>query len=175
MTDRFSSPSVALVMAVAMSTLAGCQPVGQGDAGQTAVDTAAILSAADSIRNTYEEAFNAGDTATLRDLLAPDVVYLPPQGRPITDREQLLSVLTKVMARSGSVSINSEQVKILGRDAVVEHGTETITGSSPNADTVQRRRSGFIVVLERTADGWKLARSASNWLDGPPSSGSGEM
>lgn len=133
------------------------------------------LRRADSIRSTYAEAFNAGDTATLRNLLAQDVVYLPPQGRPITDRQQLVPMLTKVMASSDSVSIDSEQVKILGRDAVVEHGTETITMPSPNADTVQRRRSGFIVVLERTADGWKLARSASNWLEGPPSSGSSEM
>lgn len=101
MTHRFSPRPVALVVAAAMSsTLAGCQPAGEGGVGQTAVDTAAIMSAADSFRTPYAEAYNAADSATIREMYSVGVVYLPPEGRPITGRQEVFSVLAGGMTRN---------------------------------------------------------------------------
>lgn len=165
MTNRFSPRSVALVMAVAMSSLAGCQPASQGDMGQTAVDTAAIMSAADSLRVAYEDAYNAGDTAAVADLISQDFVFYPAQGSPISGRQNVMSFLNPGIRMSQDVSVSSSGTEILGPHAVVDHGTATFTVPSPNADTAQTtHRHGYLLVGQRTAEGWKYIRAANTRL-----------
>lgn len=165
MTDRFSTGPVAVVVAVAMSTLAGCQPAGEGGMEQAAVDTAAIMSAADSLRVAYEDGYNAGDTAAVADLISRDFVFYPAQGSPISGRQKVMSFLNPGIRMSQDVSVSSSGTEILGPDAVVDHGTATFTVPSPDADTAHStHRHGYLLVGQRTDEGWKYIRAANTRL-----------
>lgn len=169
------TPPFALFVVAGVTVLASCQPAGEGGMEEAAVDTAAVMSAADSLRRAYAEAYNAGDTAAVLSTLSRDFVFLPAQGPPIKGRKKVLSVLGRGMAMNQQISISPQDVKLLGPDAVVDYGTATFSVSPPDADTAQTtHRHGYLVVAERTADGWKLTRAANTRLQPPASSkGSG--
>lgn len=141
----------------------------------TTVDTAAINAVADSLRVAYEDAYNAGDTAAVADLISPDFVFFPAQGSPISGRQNVMSFLNPGIRMSQDVSVISSGTEILGPDAVVDHGTATFTVPSGNADTAQTsHRHGYLLVGQRTADGWKYIRAANTRLlsdAGPKGSG----
>lgn len=174
-THRPSNLSVVLLVASALPVLASCQPAGEGINGEAAVDTAAIMSAADSLRMAYEDAYNAGDTAAVADLISGDFVFLPAQGSPIRGRQKVMSFLNPGIRMSQEVSITSSAAKVLGKDAVVDHGTATFTVMAADADTGQTtHRHGYLIVTQRTADGWKFIRAANTRLQsdtGPKGSG----
>lgn len=154
-----------LLVVTLMSALTGCQPADEGGMEQAAVDTTAIMSAADSLRRTYAEAYNAGDTTAVLSTLSPDFVFLPAQGPPIEGRRKVVSILGRGISMNQQIAISSRDVKVLGNDAVVDYGTATFTMDTPNADTAQTtHRHGYLMVAERTSDGWKLTRAANTRL-----------
>ena len=177
MTDQIPArPFTLLVVGMAVAALVGCQPAGEGGMEQTAVDTAAIMSAADSLRTAYRDAYNAGDTAEVADLISRDFVFYPAQGSPVSGRQNVMSFLNPGIRMSQDVSVSSSGTEILGPDAVVDHGTATFTVPSPNADTAQTtHRHGYLLVGRRTADGWKYIRAANTRLvsDGSPKGSGG--
>lgn len=170
MTHRIAVRPVGIVVAAGTLLLAGCEPAGERGVGQTAMDTAAIISSADSLRTTYREAYNADDTAVIAGLVSGDFVFLPAQGPPISGRQDFMSFLAPRIAAIREMSINSSGTTILDRNAVVEYGTATFTVGSPGADTARStHRHGYLIVSQRTADGWKLSRAANTRLQPPAS------
>ena len=162
MTDQIPARSFALVMGMAVAALVGCQPAGEGGMRQTAVDTPAIRSAMDSFRTAYVQAYNAADTAAVAESFARDIVYLPPEGQPITGRQNVVSVLTRGMSRNLNVSIRSEGTRSLGPNAAVDYGIETVRAMSAEGDTaLSSHRHGFLMVAEHRGSGWEITRVAS--------------
>lgn len=165
MIHQLSELPVSLLMAALIPVLASCQPAGEGGREEAAVDTAAVMSAADSLRTAYAEAYNTGDTAAVLSTLSRDVVFLPAQGPALEGREEVLAALGRGMGMNQQISVSPQGVNGLGGDAVVDYGTATFTVRAPEADTAQvTHRHGYLVVAERTADGWKLTRAANTRL-----------
>lgn len=171
MTDRLAARFVALAVAAAVPVLASCQPAGEGGMEEAAVDTAAVLSAADSFRTAYEDAYNAADTAAVASMFSRDIVFLPAEGPPIRGREDVVSFLSPGMAMNQNISIDPGGTKLVGSGAVVDHGTVTFTVTPPDADSARTtHRHGYLIVAQEGSDGWKLVRAANTMLQTPASS-----
>ena len=170
MRNRLTALAVAVI---GLPVLAACQPDGQGQTGGAALDTAAIMSTTDSVRQAYEDAYNAGDSAAIASMYAADAVYLPAGGAFVTGGRNVTAGLTQGMAQSQDFSISSSGTKILGADAVVDYGTVTNTVMPAGADSAVTQEQGYLVVVQRTADGWKLVRAANTFLQAPGGGSSG--
>lgn len=169
MRNRLTALAVAVI---ALPALAACQPAEQGQM-TAAVDTAAIMSTVDSVRQAYEDAYNAGDSAAIASMYAADAVYLPAAGSFLTGRSAITGSLTQGMAQSQQFTINSSGEEILGPDAVVDYGTVSNTVMPAEGESAVTQEQGYLVVVQRTADGWKLIRGANTYLQAPGGGGNG--
>lgn len=108
----------------------------------------------------WMNAYNAGDAAGLAALYATDAMLLAPGAEPIEGREAIQAYWQTAMdATPGATSqLTTKEVHQMGRDMAVEVGAFVSTG----ADGSHLDHGKYVVIWQRTDDGWKLARDIYN-------------
>lgn len=163
-------PPVLTVAVLAVT--AACQPADQQDDQQAAaVDTAAIMATFDDLRSEFEEAFSAGEAATMASQFTQDAIYAQPGAPPVTGRSEIRSSLEEEGPPEGAtVSIQPTRTQVISADWAYEMGVSTVSFTPEGADQAQETSNTYLVVLHRTDDGWKLAAEAlsPHQLQGAP-------
>lgn len=158
-----------LMSAAVLVALAACQPqdgemadgqaADDGDAA-AAVDTAAIEAGLDSLRSAYVRAVDEEDWETLGTLTTEDAVLVSPGG---ADRDSLREAAGDAPFPPGaSLEIEPWETRVLSPDWAYEIGTGTITWTPEGADEPRTLRDTYLVLLQRTDDGWKLHREVAS-------------
>lgn len=159
-----------LALGLAVAALA-CQPQGgQQTAERTAVDTAAVEAAFDSMRSAFEAAVKAGDFDRQAAVYADDAIYSPPMAPPARGRDSIRAVLQRTTPPGATLDIQPMDLTILGPDRAYEYGIGTLTFTPPGADQPVSMESTYFALFRRTADGWKITREVLN-MNAPPPGG----
>ncbi|MFW6193576.1 MAG: YybH family protein [Gemmatimonadota bacterium] len=169
---QIRTSSAAVLAASVLAVATACQPAAEQDGQQgAAVDTAAVMSALDSLRTTYEEAFAAGDVATMASTFTEDAIFSEPGAAPVTGRSTIREAMEEAPPPEGAtLSLRPTETRVLTNDLVYEMGTGTVTFTPEGADEAQEMESSYLVILARTADGWKVSREVVS-PNQPPSEG----
>jgi len=114
---------------------------------RTALDELRVL------RQTYSEAFNKKDTATLVDMYAPDATVIRGDGTMLTGREELQKSLEA--GPWSKMSIASDTVRVFGNTAY-DVGTVRTTRSGGEEEV-----SHYLVVLRRGVKVWRISSLAA--------------
>lgn len=147
-----------LAVAVAAFGLAACQPQGQGQRQQTAVNTAAVQATLDSLRSAYMEAYNAGDFEKTAKVSHPEMIYSPPGHPPIRGRDSVAAHEKKTRPPGATIDLKPIDTRILSSEWVYEFGTATVTFTPEGADSSRSAKSTYLAIFRKTPDGWKTYR-----------------
>lgn len=163
-----------LTRVLAMSLLAAtiaCEPAAQQDGEQAAaVDTAAILATFDSLRTSFEEAFAAGDLATMVSYYDENAVLSEPGVPPLTGRQAIRSYFEEnALPEGATLEIEPTVTRVLTNDWVYEMGVGTMRFTPEGADEAQEMPNSFLAVFHRTPDGWKIVNEVLGSNAPPPS------
>jgi uncharacterized protein (TIGR02246 family) len=164
--------SLAFVLAGALlGVTAACQPPADQEGMEAAaVDTAAILDAFDEVRADYEEAFDAGDFAGVASHYTGDAVASFPGAPPVTGRAGIQSAMEETTPEGATVTIEPSETRVLSNDVAYDFGTSTQSFTPEGADEPVESTSSYLVILNRTANGWKISRAVVSPNE-PPSDG----
>lgn len=135
-----------------------CQPQGQGPA-TTAVDTAAVLSSMDSLRSAYQQAVAEDDFERLDELVAEDARIVQAGGAAW---DSVRADSEGPFPPGATLEINPIETRVLSADWVYELGTSTLTYTPEGADEARTVENSYLVLLHRTADGWKVYREVAS-------------
>ena len=105
------------------------------------------------------EASKRGDTATILNLMADDVIFMVPGQEPF-GKEAFKSASDKSKGRLVEATSNIQEIKVLGDWAWMRNCLK-LTIAQPNGK--QSRRAGYVLtILRKTPDGrWAIARDAN--------------
>lgn len=157
-----------LAIALALGALA-CQPPAAETEGtaEAAVDTAAIMAELDSMRTAYEEAVAAGDVDAQAAIFAPDAHYSTPGSPPVQGREAIRAAIEAGTPPGATLSIEPIETRIMSPDWLYEYGTGTFSFTPEGAEEPVEMASTYLVVFQRTTEGWRI-RAESLSSEGPP-------
>lgn len=158
MTSKKAGTAVAVAGLAAI--LAACQPQAQQPAETAAVDTAAVRASIDSLRESFEADFAAADFAAMADYYAADALYSHPGLPTARGRDSIQAVMERTHPPEGTIEITPMDLRVLGSDWAYEYGVGTVTFTPEGAEEPVEASSTYLVVLHRTADGWKLHRES---------------
>lgn len=172
MTDRSTARlGVLAVTLFALPLLVGCQPAERGQMAGTALDTAAVKAAVDSLRDAYLEAYNSGEAGQVAALYTQDAVYLPADGPPVTGRDSIQAALTQALAPGPTLEVDSHEVIPLSPDWTSSGGTYRVTVTPEGAEEPRVIEGSYLILFRQTAEGWKLFRHAATLDSLPPTPG----
>lgn len=154
-----ASPLATLLMGAALAATA-CQPADQPVTERTAaVDTAAVMAAIDSLRESFEQAVADGDWERLQSLAAEDLVMVLPGG---ATWDTLTTASAGPYPAGAEKEIRPIEVRSLDEDWVYELGTSRVTWTPEGADQERTVRYSFLALHHRTPDGWKVYREVAS-------------
>lgn len=166
----FDTKIRALIVAVAAVAVVGCaapEPEMQEDT--TAEDLAAI----DALRDAWVTAHNAADAAALAALYTADAVEAPAGMPSVVGTAAIQQHFAeRFAAGSASATVTAEETQVAG-DWAFDRGTYSVTMTPAEGEAMQME-GRYIVILQRTPDGWKVARGIDN-SPTPPAAPTGEM
>lgn len=173
MRDLATIRSGSVLVLLASIAMVGCQPAETGKMEGTAIDTAAVMSSLDSLRQAFVEAYNAADTAAIAAMFTEDAVVLPSGAPPVRGRDSIAASFAREWARGAQMDeLTALETTLINSDWVMEYGDVQITVTPQDADQGRTMDGSYLVVLHRTADGWKLVRDAAS-MDSTPSGAPG--
>lgn len=146
-------------LVLATLALGACQPQAQQAEEAAAVDTAAITASIDSLRSAYEEAFNAGEWQRLQTMVTEDALIVTPGGAV---RDSLQASPGGPYPEGATLEINSAEARIMSSDWAYDMGTGTMTWTPEGAEEARSLSDTYLVLLRRTADGWKVHREVAS-------------
>ena len=171
---RAALRAVAAVVVVAVAS-AACQSQdeagGSGAEAGTAVDTAAVMAAFDSMRSGFEELVAAGDFDAQAAVYTSDAVYSPPMAPPARGRDSIRAALERTTPPGATLDIQPMEIRMLGPDWAYEYGTSTLSFTPRGAEQPVSMNSTYFALFRRTADGWRIAREVLNLNQPPPGGG----
>lgn len=155
---KFIIPLLAIIFAT------GCQQMQQDrvDMGQvTAIDTTAIIASIDNLRSSYQDAVNNGNMEALGALVTEDAKMVQP-GTPEWDamREAAMGPFPA----GATITITPMETQVLSRDWAYDMGSSTLTYTPEGSNEAITLRDTYLVLLKRTADGWKVHREVASAL-----------
>ena len=118
----------------------------------TATDEAAVR----AIEATYDSAWNAGDLASLLQLLTDGVVIVNPYGETTAGRDEVELFFTVLFNGVGKGSRHSSQIRsvhFVTPDVALVDAEAVISDFGPGPEPV---RHNFTDVLVRTSGGWRI-------------------
>jgi uncharacterized protein (TIGR02246 family) len=140
--------------------LAACQP-GEDRGRQTGatVDTAAVKSALDSIRQTFIAAYEAGDAEQIASLWTEQGRQAIPMAPPVRGRDTI-EALSKRWFESNPATREAtldtvRDVRVLSEDWAYAYTTWTFRVTPEDADQPQTTTATFVMLYRKTPDGWK--------------------
>jgi len=110
----------------------------------------------------FERAVETGSVEAIAELLAPDVMALPPDGPIVAGKEAVKQLWASAIAEHGmkGFSIRSEKLHVIG-DMASAVGHASMTLARPDGET-ERVSIKFLVVWKRIGDRWLLHRDMWN-------------
>ena len=103
----------------------------------------------------WDEAFNAGDTATLASFYAPDARVVPAGGAPVSGAKAIGAFFADLIAKGFSGhKITVESLDEKG-PVVIACGKWQLSGPGEGGATTQYG-GNWVNVLERTGAGWRV-------------------
>lgn len=151
--------SVSLALSVVLVASA-CQPAERAASDEAAaVDTAAVMAAIDSLRESFEQAVADGDWQRLQSLADEDLVMILPGG---ATWDTITTASAGPYPAGAEKEITPIEVRILDEDWVYELGTSTVTWTPEGADEERTVRYSFLVLHHRTPEGWKVYREVAS-------------
>ncbi|GEM_PF-1616361 len=152
--------TIAMVVTVSIA-LFSCQPKERESRGmQTAtVDTAAIMSAIDSLRSNYQSAVNSGNFKKLEMLVTSDHMGIQPGS---ADWDSMRANYRGAFPPNAKLQINPMETKVLSHNWAYEIGTGTLTYPTKDSDKSKSLSDTYMVLLKKTKDGWKVHREVSS-------------
>jgi uncharacterized protein (TIGR02246 family) len=103
----------------------------------------------------YADAFNRKDGASVAAMFAADAIFVDADGTMLSGIDRIRSNLTRDVASSAQLELDSDSLAIYGNTAV-DVGIAKLHRAS-GGDLVTR----YTVVLRRDMNGWKLVRFQS--------------
>lgn len=158
---RTTTKTAFTLAAAGLVALAACQPQ-DGPAGEAdaAVDTAAAMAGIDSLRSGYAEAVAAADWQTLGGMVTGDALMV---GAGAADWDSLRAAAGDAPFPPGAtLEITPHETRLLAEDWAYEMGTGTVTWTPEGADEPRTVSDTYLVILHRTADGWKVHREVAS-------------
>lgn len=154
--QRLAVPALA-----ALLMMVGCQPADRGSqaGGDAAVDTAAVMAAIDSLRESFEQAVADGDWQRLQSLAVEDLVMILPGG---ATWDTITTASAGPYPAGAEKEINPIEVRILDEDWVYELGTSSVTWIPEGADEERTVRYSYLVLHHLTPQGWKVYREVAS-------------
>jgi ketosteroid isomerase-like protein len=156
------------LLAGLVATGACAPPAGQAGGDAAAVDTAAILSSVDSLRSAWESAVDAEDWERLDAMATEDALIVMP-AHPAWD--SMRAAGPGPFPPGASIEITPRDTRVLGSDWVYEMGSSVITWTPEGADSARTLGDSYLVLLHRTADGWKVHREVASSGELPEAGG----
>lgn len=154
------NPWTCILVAIAVSSLAGCQ---RDSSAEQALTRAEI----DKLRARYEAAVASGVPESLTPLLANGAVMVQP-GAP--DWTAMSSAAKGAPFPPGAtIAIEPIEVVALNQEWAYEFGTSTTTYTPEGSGAPQQLRDTYLVLFRNTGDGWKAYREVAS--AGPPPGG----
>jgi ketosteroid isomerase-like protein len=147
------------VAVLALAALSACQPQDDVSDGRAAADTAAVLASVDSLRSAYRQAVADGDWERLGGMVTENAVVVQPGGPA---RDSMLAASDAPFPPGATLEIDPWETRVLGPDWVYELGLGTVTWTPEGADGPRTLRDTYLVLLHRTADGWKVHREVAS-------------
>lgn len=120
--------------------------------GQSAVDEAAVR----AVEAAYDAAWNAGDLASLLQLLTDRVVIINPYGEVSIGRDAVeasFTVLFNGVAKGSTHSSRIRAVRFVSPDVAVVDAEAVISNFEPGPEPL---RHDFTDILVRTLHGWRI-------------------
>lgn len=161
-----------------LASMAACRPAGEqqatgGEAGRMAeaVDTAAVMTAIDSVRSAFVEAYSAGEVSRASPFIHPDFIYSPQGHPPIRGRDSVIAHDQRNLPPGASFELEPVDTRVMNDEWAFELGTSTVTFTPQGADEETSMQSSYLVVLRNTGDGWRLYREVGG-SNQPPGGGS---
>lgn len=147
--------------AAGLVALTACQPQAeQTDGGDAAVDTAAAMAEIDSLRVSYARAVAEDDWGALGGMVTGDAFIVNPG---TAEWDSLLAAAGDAPFPPGAtLEIEPRETRILSGDWAYEIGTGTVTWTPEGADEPRTVTDSYLVILHRTADGWKVHREVGS-------------
>lgn len=167
--DRRSTlPLIAATLALLVLGVVACQPQGERQSQQVAVDTSQIRATFDSLRSAFEQAVAEGDYDAQADIFTADAVYSPPMSPPIRGRDSIRPVLERTIPPEATADVQPMEMRILGPDWVYEFGTTTLSFTPEGADQPRKMTGTYSTLFHRTENGWKATHEAFSSHQPPP-------
>lgn len=158
---RRAVPWTAALLLAPVLALAACQPQATQD-GAAAVDTAAVEASIDSLRAAYQEAVNGEDWERLGTMVTEDAVIVMPGPAAWDSMLAAASEAGTPFPPGATLEIESAETGVLTADRAYDMGTGTVTWTPEGADEPRTVRDTYLVLLHRTADGWKVHREVAS-------------
>lgn len=150
---------IALLLA-GLGAAVACQPQSQSADAAAAVDTAAVEASLDSLRSAYEQAVADGDWQRLGTMVTEDARIVQPAA-PAWDSMRAAASGTP-FPPGATLEIRSVETGVLGPDWAYDMGSGALTWTPEGADESRTLRDTYLVLLRRTADGWKVHREVAS-------------
>ena len=114
------------------------------------------------LRDTYEEAENAGDVDAIMDLCSDDIVFMPPEAPPVSGPDAVRAFFDEFLD-AFDVSLELTRNGITVDDALAyEWGTVSGTATGPDGQS-QSLNNTYFITYERDPEGsWKQSRNIWN-------------
>ena len=147
---------------VALILVSSCQPQerAQETMGQSmAIDTMAVLSSIDSLRNNYQDAVNEGNFEMLSTLVTGDAIMVQPG---TTEWDAMREASRGPFPEGATITITPAETKVLSNDWAYDMGSSTITYTPADSDEPVTLKDTYLVILKRTTDGWKVHREVAS-------------
>jgi uncharacterized protein (TIGR02246 family) len=172
--DRRSSSHIgicSLALALATVMLVGCQPQNGGQTTEAALNTAEVEATLDSLRQTFVQAWEAGDAQTIGSMWAEDGLQAVAGEPPIHGRDTIQAAYEAFFsATEGTPEVTIDSVydmQVMGDEWAYEYATLSYRAPLAGSDSVQTGRSTYLLIYRRTPEGWKTYRESIS-ANGPP-------
>lgn len=143
--------------------LTACQPQEQpaGEAGaESAVDTTAVMESLDSLRSAYQQAVAEGEYERLGDMVSAGALMVSAGGAG-WDSARAASGEAP-FPPGATLDITPHETRVLSGDWAYEIGSGAVTWTPEGADEERTVTDTYLVLLHRTADGWKVHREVAS-------------
>lgn len=146
-----------LTTVLLVESLAGCQQSAETDAQPAEIDTAAVRSVVDSLRNTVEDAVAMAGVETLVEAHAPDARLSLPGHPLVQGRDSIKAVLQNAVPSYATLRPNPTEVSIRGPSRAHVYGTATL---AVGTDPPEEKQALYFARVEHTDEGWKVCQTA---------------
>src|SRR6187200_2084713 len=108
----------------------------------------------------FEQAYSAGDVATISEMYTADAELLVPEAPPIKGRDAIAKVWQMIVGTGGNtIRVNTAEVQEGGEWA---YEVGAFIANAPNGDVLNSGK--YIVIWKREpTGGWKIHRDIFNW------------